>query len=392
MFHPRAILPQLESELETEQIIVVTGMRQVGKTTLLKYLFAQVKTDNKVFLDFENPLHRKLFEEENYDNIWNNLAEFGINKREKAFVFIDEIQNLPSASRAIKYLYDHNSVKFFLTGSSSFYLKNLFSESLAGRKLIYELYPLTFAEFLVFKGVRREEIPRFKQKAAQKNKIRYERLIKYFLEYCRYGGFPRVVLEGNNLRKKQILEEIFKSYFEHDVKTLADFRNLAQLRDLILLLVTRIGSKLGVSKLASELKVSRETVYSYLSFLEKTYFIQLLSQFSQSRDRRAAGSKKVYFCDTGLANVLGQISQGQQLENSVFQSLRPYYQLSYFQRSSKEIDFIVEGKIGLEVKQSASARDIYHLQQRSQSLDLQEAYLISQNWSDRPEVILALDL
>lgn len=392
MFYPRTILPQLESELETEQVIIITGIRQVGKTTLMKHLFEQIESNNKAFLDFENPLHRKLFEEDDYENIWNNLRELNIKRQERAFIFIDEIQNLPKVSSAVKYLYDHWKVKFFLTGSSSFYLKNLFPESLAGRKLIYELYPLTFAEFLVFKEKKRERIPSFKEKANQKNKIRYERLSKYFTEYSQYGGFPRVVLETNTARKKQILEEIFKSYFEQDVKSLADFKNLSRLRDLILLLIPRAGSRLDISKLASELKISRETVYSYLSFLEKTYFIQLLPQFSKSIDRQAAGSKKVYLCDSGLANFLGRVSEGQLLENSVFQCLRPHYQLSYYQKSSKEIDFIIDKRIGLEVKKSVSAQDVLSLERRSKALSLEERYIISQNWSDRQEVVLAVDL
>ena len=199
-------------------------------------------------------------------------------------------------------------------------------------------------------------------------------------------------MEASPARRKQILEEVFKSYFEQDVKTLADFKNLSQLRDLILLLVPRIGSKLDISKLATELKISRETVYSYLSFLEETYFIQFLPQFSKSVDRQAAGSKKVYLCDSGLANILGQISEGQQLENSVFQSLLPYHKLNYYQRNSKEIDFILDQKIGLEVKRSVSAQDIRNLQRRGERLTLEEMYIVSQRWSKQPEVVLTVDL
>src|ERR1035437_3749829 len=96
MFYPRHILPQLEKELETPESTVITGMRQVGKTTLLSHLFSLVKSPNKLMLDFENPLNRKIFEEENYDAIWNNLAAFGVNNQTKAYIFLDEIQHLPS--------------------------------------------------------------------------------------------------------------------------------------------------------------------------------------------------------------------------------------------------------------------------------------------------------
>lgn len=320
------------------------------------------------------------------------MAQFGVIKKKRAYLFIDEIQNLPEISRVAKYLYDHWEVKFFLTGSSSFYLKNLFPESLAGRKLIYELFPLTFQEFLVFKEIEYLAPTSFSQKAQRKNQVAHERYHKLYEEFLEYGGFPEVVLEEGSARKQQLLEEVFQSYFEQDVKSLADFRDITKLRDLILLLIPRVGSRLDVSKLASDLKVSRETVYSQLAFLEKTYFIELLPQYSKSIDRQAAGSKKFYLCDTGLVNVLGRISSGQSFENGVFQSLRPEHELAYYQKDSKEIDFIVDGGIALEVKETASQRDLQTLQARSQSLGLSEQYLVSRNWSEMDKVILAMDL
>ena len=129
MFYPRLILPQLEKELEFSETTVITGMRQVGKTTLLNHLFSLVKSSNKVELDFENPLNRKMFEEENYDAIWNNLAQFGVNNQTKTYIFLDEVQHLKSIGSVVKYLKDHFDVKFVLTGSSSYYLKNLFPET-----------------------------------------------------------------------------------------------------------------------------------------------------------------------------------------------------------------------------------------------------------------------
>lgn len=392
MFYPREILLRLEKELKTNQIVVITGMRQVGKTTLLKYLFSKIDSLNKVLLDFENPLHRKIFEEENFDNIWNNLLSFGITNQKRAFIFLDEIQNLPSSSQAIKYLFDHWPVKFFLTGSSSFYLKNLFPESLAGRKLIFELFPLTFEEFLVFKGIERPSQKNFSLKANSKNKINYQRWIKYYQEFMDFGGFPAVVLETDPERKKLLLEEIFKSYFEKDVRSLADFKETAKLRDLILLLVSRVGSKIDITKLASELAVSRETIYSYLSFLAQTYFIALLPKFSRSFDRQVAGGKKLFFGDTGLANLLGKISLGQIFENSIFQNLRPNFsQIHFFSRRQTEIDFIVEGKIGLEVKVSVSRSEINRLRQKCQTLGIKESYLVSFNWNGEKGVLVVTD-
>jgi len=393
MFYPRLILPQLEKELETPEITVITGMRQVGKTTLLDHLFSLIKNSNKVKLDFENPLNRKIFEEENYDAIWNNLAVFGVNNQSKAYIFLDEVQHLPSIGSVVKYLNDHFDVKFILTGSSSYYLKNLFPESMAGRKFIFEIYPLTFSEFLVFKGISHKKLVSFSEKAVSKNNISYKKLVPFYREYLEYGGFPKVVLQQDTERKKAILSEVFTSYYENDIKSLADFKDTTKLRDLILLLIPRVGSRIEVSKLATSLGVSRETVYAYLSFLEKTYFISLISKFSKSIDRQSAGMQKLFLCDVGMVNNLGKASEGQLLEQGVFQNLNFNHTVNFYNKDGgSEIDFIVDEKIALEVKTSASKRDLDHLKRRSQSLNLLETYVISKEYSIEKEVILATDL
>jgi len=393
MLFPRQVFQKLESELTAKEVTVITGMRRVGKTTALMHLFDLIRSENKAILDLENPLHRKVFEEENYDNVWNNLKQFGVTNDTKAYLFLDEVQNLPEVSRVVKYLYDHFDVKFFLTGSSSYYLRNLFPESLAGRKIIFEMFPLNFAEFLVFKQVKREAFDSFALKAKKKNKIAYERLIPYYNEFLEFGGFPSVVLENDPERKKTMLSEIFTSYFEKDAKNLADFRDMSKLRDLILLLIPRVGSRIEIGKLANDLSVSRETVYNYLSFLEQTYFIYLLSKHSGSIDRQAAGSKKLFLCDCGMANVLGRISQGQLLEQSVFQNLRFSHKLSFYSKEgASEIDFIVDNSIALEVKMSMSQQDLANLKRRSAGLHIDQAYVLALQYTQNKEGILVIDM
>jgi len=393
MLYTRAIFSKLESELQTKEITVITGMRRVGKTTALMHLFNLVQSKNKAVFDLENPLHRKIFEEENYDTVWNNLRQFNITNSEKVYIFLDEVQNLPEISRVVKYLYDHWDVKFFLTGSSSYYLRNLFPESLAGRKIVFEMFPLTFTEFLVFKGIKKDTPTTFAKKAEDKNKISYEKFNPFYREYLEFGGFPSVVLEPNIERKKLLLSEIFTSYFEKDAKNLADFKDMSKLRDLILLLIPRVGSRVEILKLATGLSVSRETVYSYLAFLEQTYFISLLPRHSGSIDRQAAGSKKLFLCDCGMASILGKLSEGQLFEQSIFQNLRSDHKLSFYNKDNgAEIDFIVDEKLALEVKITASQQDINTLKLRAKSINLTESYIIVSQYSDRKEIILATDI
>lgn len=389
---PRSILPSLEKELSTKEIVVLTGMRQTGKTTILSHLYEQIHSSNKILLDLENPLNRKIFEEQHYDNVWRNLSIFGISNKKKAYLFLDEIQHVKQLPSVVKYLYDHWDIKCFLTGSSSFYLKNLFSESLSSRKVVYELFPLTFSEFLLFVGEIPAPFSSFSQKVLNKNEIAYQKNIRLYDAYIRSGGFPAVVLEQNPERKQKLLVQIFTSYFEIDVKTLADVRDSTKLRDLLLLLIPRIGSKVDVSKLASELEVTRETLYAYLMFLERTYMITLLPQYTRSIDRQAAGAKKLYFCDTALASYLGKLSEGQLLEQSVFQTLRPHHQLSYFHKNKKEIDFINQDILAFEVKRTASNRDISIVKKLSATLGIKQSFVITYSFDLLPDTIPVTDL
>lgn len=393
MYYPRKIEKELEKELESEKIVVLTGMRRTGKTSLMRHIFDLVKNPNKVFLDLENPLNRKIFEEENYDNIWKNLSPLGISQNQKAYIFLDEVQNMKNIPSVVKYLADHYDVKFFLTGSSSFYLKNLFSESMSGRKFIFEIFPLDFEEYLWFCGKKKEFSPDFRDKEKDKNKISHELYKKDYEEYLEFGGFPSVVLERNIERKKRELNEIFTSYFELEVKALADFRNIDKFRDMIILLAARSGSKLEVSKLSRELQISRETVYNYLSFLEHTYFIHLISPFSKNPDREVSGAKKVYLCDTGMLKLLGGADSGAILENAVFNNLKGFDSVNYYQRrTGVEIDFIVDKKIALEIKNRGNHFDFERTKKLANAIGIEEAYVVSKEYDKDGGIILAMDL
>ena len=394
VIYERKLLKEVRKWVDKKTIVVVTGMRRVGKTTLFKIIYNEIKSKNKVFLDIENPIIQKLFQEENYDNIMLNLKQYGISPEEKSYVFLDEIQALPELAKSIKYLFDHYNIQFFLTGSSSFYIKNLFSESLAGRKVILELFPLDFEEYLVFKEIKKERNEIFADKDKKKNYVSYQNLIKHFDEYIRFGGFPQVVLAKVNEEKAAHLDDIFKSYFEKDVKSLGDFKDLNSLRDVILLLMQRVGTKLNLSKIGAEIGITRQTLYSYLSFLESTYFINLISPLSNSVDKEVAGAKKVYLCDTGILAHFGRVSSGSLLENSVFTLIKNLDEVRYYQRrTGAELDFILKNKkIAIEVKETGTNFDMASLNKLSKELKLKERYVISKNFNKEKGFIPVTEL
>jgi predicted AAA+ superfamily ATPase len=143
-FYNRAIYTTLLKHLEKKQITVLTGMRRTGKTTLVKQLMNDSKIRQQYYFDLERMDNRSLFSEDNYDAIIYALTQRGADFREKVLIGIDEIQLVPNLPSVLKYLYDSYDIKFIITGSSAYYMKNMFSESLAGRKKLFEIYPLNF--------------------------------------------------------------------------------------------------------------------------------------------------------------------------------------------------------------------------------------------------------
>ena len=213
MIKQREIFGKIEPYFYTDEAVVVTGMRRTGKTTLLQYIYNKIKSDNKIMLDIENPLNRKYFEQSDYERVKSSFEVLGINFTEKSYIFLDEIQFVKNLPSIVKYFIDHYGVKFFLTGSASFYLKNLFTESLAGRKYIFELFPLNFREFLLFKDSKLN-LP---DNANCVTEAVFDTFATLYEEYLLFGGFPGVVLKTDVEAKKKALEDIFSSFFQLEV-------------------------------------------------------------------------------------------------------------------------------------------------------------------------------
>ena len=390
----RLLFSRLSQNLKGKEALVITGLRQVGKTTLMRQVFDTVNSDTKLWFDFDNPLEQKTFEDIDYRNIYSRLKQMVNQSAERIYVFIDEIQNFPEITKIIKYLIDHYSVKFVVTGSSNYYLKNLFPESLSGRKFLYELSPLNFKEYLFFKDkISQEEANKttIREMLKPVDIIRYKKFEQDYQDYLQFGGFPEVVVTTNFDGRKQILKNIFSSFFEKDIKILSDYKDIKELRDLILLLAPRVGSMLDITKIASELAVARPKIYSYLELLQGTFLIRLLPKFSRSLDRSIAGGKKIYFNDNGLLNTIGMINSSQLLENSIINQLSFYGNLSFYnKRNTAEIDAILNKEYALEVKQVGTDNDLKGLRKISQLLGLKNSLVISQSFVGRNGFIPAL--
>lgn len=377
MYYQRKIHSALKEHLLEKQITVITGMRRTGKTTLMKQILLEIDSDNKIYFDLERIDSRELFGEKNYETIIYTLKQRGLDFDKKIYIALDEIQLAKNIPSVLKYLYDNYDIKFIVTGSSSFYIKNLFTESLAGRKKIFELYPLDFGEFLTFKKVACQKGGIFDNLF---NAAEYERLKPYYEEFIAYGGFPEVVLAKNTSLKKDILADIVSSYVNVDVKSLADFRSQKNIFSLMKILAARVGSRLDYSKLSRLIGVSRVTIQNYIDFFEKTYLIARLSVFTKSPDREIVKAQKFYFCDSGILSYLGEMASGSKFENAVFSQLRHQDELRYYSlKDGREIDFILGGKIALECKESPTKNDENDLADLTNLTGLKKYHLIGRH-------------
>lgn len=375
----RRIFPALEAHLSERFITVITGMRRVGKSTALHYLLGKIPHQNKVYLDLERVENRFTWEQLTYRDIQIDLEIAGIDFTKPAVIALDEIQLVPAITSAIKWFYDtYPDLKFLVTGSSSFYLKNRFSESLAGRKHIFEMFPLDFLEFLWFRGVDTQVLEQhafetFHQGIYLKYKDLYE-------EFQRFGGFPDVVLSDQEQSKIRTIKDVVNAYIELDIRLVADFEISGTLYKLIRLLAGRTGSLIDATKIGGMLGIERRKLIGYLDLLEKTYFIHAVTPFTRNVDREISQRRKLYLADTGILNHLAQVSSGQLFENQVCLQLMKLGETQFFQRKTGfEIDFIQQQTTAYEVKETPHGNDLDTLKSRALKIGLDKQYLIGKH-------------
>ncbi len=376
MFIKRDIYPDLEAHLSNKQATIITGMRRTGKTTLLKKLMEISSIRQKLFFDMERLDYRELFSEKNYESVVHALGQRGIRFSEPVLIGIDEIQLVPNLPSVVKYLYDHYDVKFILTGSSSYYLKNRFDESLAGRKRIFEVFPLSFGEMLDFKGI--EHLPLGSSFAqAPFSPSEYERLKFLYEEFIDYGGFPEVVLMDKLYDKKAMLADILSSYIHHDIASILDFDKSTEAFKLVKLLAVRVGTRLEVSKISTVTGMNRRTVDNYLELFEQTYLIRTIPVTSNSPDREIVKAKKLYFLDNGIASMAAELSSGAKFENAVFNQLRQFGEVSYYSlKTGNEIDFVLNKDAAFEVKETPIEANLKPTASLASNLNISKVYIV----------------
>ncbi|MFH1782237.1 MAG: AAA family ATPase, partial [Candidatus Omnitrophota bacterium] len=267
----RNILNKLQQELTRPEIIILLGVRQVGKTTLLKMLehYAKRKGRKTAFFDLEQP---------------QVLADFNRPDKEIAqmisvsgeIVFIDEFQYVRNISKIFKAIFDSKKkIKIICSGSSSLEIHKHLKESLAGRRFLYRIFPLEYTEI-------KNSRPDFK-----------------FEDYLRFGGMPGLTHTNSTERKQQILNELLGSYILKDVKSLVKEENIRAFNHLLYLLAERQCSTISVHSLSAEVGLSSKAINHYLDILEETYVNYRIYSYSRNLGNELKKSCKTYLYDLG---------------------------------------------------------------------------------------------
>ncbi|MEI6575835.1 MAG: ATP-binding protein [Bacteroidota bacterium] len=371
----RDIYPELSKALNVKQVLAITGMRRIGKTTAVKFLLSSVKSRNKAYFDLERVENRMIFRQDNYADIVKGLEYEGLDFSRKAWIALDEIHLVKNIASVVKFLYDTYDIKFIVTGSSSYYLKDHFSESLAGRKRIYEMAPLSFKEYLLFREYGNSLL--LEEAFIPYNRQITGKLQNHYLDYLKFGGFPEVVLSFHEEDRIHLLKDIINSYLNLDIKFLSDFSRVDDIYKVIKLLTSRVGSKTDFSKLASIAGINRQLLKEYLLFFEQTYLIRQVPAYVTNIDREIALQKKLYFTDNGILNILGNPGSGAILENAAANQLSLHGDLKYYaRRSGQEIDFILNEDTAIEIKESPSIHDLKTLTHRADQIGFKKCFLV----------------
>jgi len=385
--YKRKIIAQISRFLNSKEIVVLHGARQVGKTSIMLYLIDEMKkkkTKIKVFyFDLEIPRYLELINS-GFDQFYDYLLYSGYKENEKAYVFIDEIQYLQNPSKFLKLFHDNYSekIKLIISGSSSFEIKNKFKNSLVGRTVDFEIWPLDFEEFLLFKN--KEYNLHFKNIPSAIE----EELVVLYKEYVVYGGYPQIVLE-NNIKKKEVyLSQIIDTYIKKDIRDLANIRNIDKFNELIQVLSSQTGNLLNILELANTVDISRQTVEEYLFILENTYIIKLIRPFHKNLRSELFKTPKIYMIDQGIANLLAfktfpKVIPGNIFETAIFSDLIKNYkssQINFWRTATKqEIDFVltnVEKLVILKVKVNINKAKLGSLNIFSKKYEVEKKYLV----------------
>lgn len=368
----------LDKILKSKQIVVITGVRRCGKSTLLKQIAENYEA--YYYLNFDDERLIK-FSVEDFDDLLLLWKKMYMSK----VILLDEIQNVKNWERFIRRIYDEG-YKVFITGSNAKLLSGELSTHLTGRHWRLDLYPFSFDEFLRFK--------KFDLDEGEKTTENLARLLKLTDEYVENGGFPEFII----YKEHEYLKRIYSDILYKDLIVRFKIREIRSFRELANYLFTNFTSEISYNALQRNLNIkSVVSVKDYIGYIQESYLTFELFKYDHSLKKQLTYNKKIYVIDNGLRNqVAFRLSQdsGKLLENAVFLHLKRSGKEIYYFKDRKECDFIVRDKnkvaYAIQVTEMLSSsnydREIRGLVEAMTSLNLKKGFIVTRNQEEQIKI------
>src|SRR3989344_4964719 len=376
-YKEREIYLKIEKFLEMPQIIALTGLRRVGKTTIMlkiveEWLSSGFDPQNIFFFsfdDFKCSSLRELVGE--YERVNNKKLS------DERFLFLfDEIQKLDNWQEQVKIIYDlyKNNIKIIVSGSESLFIRKKFKESLAGRIFEFKIDTLTFKEFIKFKGVSYKSLELYKKE-----------YYKLFEEFIISEGFPELCgIKDKEKIKMYIKEGIRDKVLYKDIPSLFKIEDISILNSILENITENPGQLIELSSFSSEYKISRPTLANYLRYLEDSFLIKKLYNFSKNKRKIERKLKKYYPALISINLIFSEdlLSKSKVFENVLINQLKA----DFFWRDpyKNEVDMILDdGKIiPVEVKYG-EIKDIKSLLKFMNLFVINKGFVISREQEKR---------
>lgn len=332
----------LSIPVNSRKIISIIGSRRTGKTyslyQLMDKLPGNVKREDIVYINFED--ERLNLKTDDLHLILESYYELYPDNKNQLYFFFDEIENIKNWEKFVRRVYDTVSKNIIITGSSSKLLNKEIATALRGRSISYEMFPLTFNEYLRFMGIDAGDFYSTRNKA---------RIAKTFNDYIGDGGFPEVVHYDRELKAKT-MQSYLDVMIYRDIIERHNITNPTALKYFIKKGLSNVSNYLSVNKLFNELKssgvkISKDSIYEFINYTSDCYLMFLVNIYSESINIQNSNDKKLYCVDNGIANSVSfkfSENKGRMLENAVYMHLRSKGEQIYYYGDKHECDFVLQ--------------------------------------------------
>jgi len=398
-FHIPPLFPReipFDRNILDKFIVAIIGPRRAGKTYFMyqiinELLVSGVGREEILYINLEDD---RLFPlgPEGMDGILDSFIEL-YGEHENAYLFLDEIQNLTAWQSWLKRTHAlRPDIKIVISGSSARLLSREITTGLRGRVFSVEVLPVSFREYVVYKGADPDKI------AARPHGENARKARRLFREYLKKGGYPAIAFSDlSEGAAREILQNYYETMILRDVMERHGVRETAMLRNLSKILMASVGSEFSYTRLYNNLRavgfsLSKSTVIEYVSHLEEAYLFFVLNRWRSSEKKRQVSPMKPYVLDTALLDALlysGSEDRGKRLENIVFMELMRRKKKVFYHRNGRECDFLIYEGSGItsaiqvtERLEENDTREIEGLKEAMKAYSLRKGLILTENEFD----------